>query len=488
MEFRILGHACLLVKTKTHSVIIDPWLLGSCYWRSWWNFPGAVFDEQELRNVDAVIISHIHWDHWHGPTLKRFFKGKHVIVPDEPSMRSRTDLRAIGFKRVTALPHAKTTSIGDIDITLHQFGLFLNDAAVVIEAEGTRLLNANDAKIAGWPLLALMRQHGNMDFAFRSHSSANSRLNFHLENAENGYQPDDRQHYFRSFCLFMDAVQPTYAVPFASNHCHLHPDTQKFNAYISNPLELRNHCDANGKGNRGWELKVMLPGSKWSNQQGFSFASEAPFVDLKGAIEEYQGRVSSTMARYEAEEARISVSDKTLDKFLSMFSTTTYRRDRNLTFILNIKWPNNRYISYEIDLQKRSWRKIPKTQNPQNTLGVMTFPAIVFKDAVWKNMFHHAGISKRCEFFAQNKNSLNTLSGLFQQLERREFEVQPLTMKMLMRMTRSYIARWRELFVYAEAAALLFLRKTPLYLTEEAILSRRGGFRIFSKRKGGSNG
>ena len=79
MEFKILGHACLLVKSKTHSIIVDPWLLGSCYWRSWWNFPGAVFDEEELAQVDALIISRVHWDHWHGPTLKRFFKGKRIV-------------------------------------------------------------------------------------------------------------------------------------------------------------------------------------------------------------------------------------------------------------------------------------------------------------------------------------------------------------------------------------------------------------------------
>ena len=76
VEIKILSHACMLVKSDTHSIIVDPWLVGSCYWRSWWNFPEASFDENELSEVDAVLISHLHWDHWHGPTLKNILKKK----------------------------------------------------------------------------------------------------------------------------------------------------------------------------------------------------------------------------------------------------------------------------------------------------------------------------------------------------------------------------------------------------------------------------
>jgi UDP-MurNAc hydroxylase len=37
--FKILSHACLLVKRGKTSLIVDPWISGSCYWRSWWNYP-----------------------------------------------------------------------------------------------------------------------------------------------------------------------------------------------------------------------------------------------------------------------------------------------------------------------------------------------------------------------------------------------------------------------------------------------------------------
>ena len=116
MEFKILSHACMVVKTKEGSVIIDPWLLGSCYWRSWWNFPEPQFDRDTIEKVDAVIISHSHWDHWHGPTLKKYFREKPIYISDEFNARSKIDLHSIGFKNVKTIPHGRNVKIANLKI------------------------------------------------------------------------------------------------------------------------------------------------------------------------------------------------------------------------------------------------------------------------------------------------------------------------------------------------------------------------------------
>lgn len=471
MEFKILGHACLLVKSKTHSIIIDPWLLGSCYWRSWWNFPGAVFDEAELSQVDAVIISHVHWDHWHGPTLKRFFKGKRVIVPDEPSLRSRNDLRAIGFKQVDAIRHAKTVSVGDIEITMHQFGLFLNDAAIVIRSGGITLLNANDAKIAGWSLEALVKQHGPIDFAFRSHSSANARVNYKIANQDDSSIADDREHYFRSFRLFMNAVSPKYAIPFASNHCHLHADTLQFNSYVSNPLELRTYCDRLKHEISDWQLQVMLPGSTWSTRGGFQLASEDPFRNQSASIEDYRDRVAATLRRYEAEESGVVISAKTFDKFMSMLAVRWFFQGALSDFILQLEWPGSRSESYIISPMNGTWRQLNFEAQPEKVCGIIKMPAIIFRDAVWKNMFHHASISKRCQFLASDATDMIKLQSILGQLDRLELGAARFGLDYAKRLIRAYVHRWRELAVYVKAALLLVFYRKPGYLVEEIILS-----------------
>lgn len=187
-------------------------------------------------------------------------------------------MRSIRVIDITKFSHSKSLNIGDIKVTFYNFSLFLTDSAIVIEAGGTTILNVNDAKIAGWPLKKIFRDHGPIDFALRSHSSANPRICYEVSGDES-LGSDVREHYFRSFKLFMDAVKPKFAVPFASNHCHLNDDVIKFNSYISNPIELRDYVEELNSG-LDWNLKVMLPGSTWSSNGGFSIADGV--IDLHG--------------------------------------------------------------------------------------------------------------------------------------------------------------------------------------------------------------
>jgi UDP-MurNAc hydroxylase len=227
-------------------VVIDP-LVGSCYWRSWWNFPRAVFDEGEMAAVDAGHPQPSALGPLDVPGLRKLFAGKPVLIPDEPALRSGRDLQTIGFRDVRRVPHGRTVEIGALRITLYQFGRYVNDSAIVVEGGGVTLLNANDAKIAGWPLRHLVARHGPIDFAFRSHSSANARVCWRLE-GDTAYVVDDHEHYMRSFVQFMDAVQPRFAVPFASNHCHLHDDVFAFNDMIATRSSCASTCRACRRG------------------------------------------------------------------------------------------------------------------------------------------------------------------------------------------------------------------------------------------------
>ena len=258
--------------------------------------------------VDAVILSHQHWDHWHGPSLRKLFAGKTVLIPDEPALRSGRDLQTIGFRDVRRIPHGKTVELGELRITLYQFGRYVIDAAIVVEGGGVTLLNANDAKIAGWPLRHLVARHGPIDFAFRSHSSANARVCWRLE-GDPALVVDDREHYMRSFVQFMDAVQPRYAVPFASNHCHLHDDVFAFNEMIATPLELREHV--RGLPPRRWALQVMLPGSHWRGGAGqagsFDLAPETPYDDMAATLRAYRAEQAPALERFRQQENAVVV-------------------------------------------------------------------------------------------------------------------------------------------------------------------------------------
>ena len=469
MQIKILSHACLLLKTDSHSIIIDPWLIGSCYWRSWWNFPEPVFDESELVAVDAVIISHIHWDHWHGPTLKKFFKGKPIYVPDEPGLRSERDLNSIGLNSVHRVPHARTVQVGDISITMYQFGLFLNDAAIVVEAGGVTLLNANDAKIAGWALRHLISCHGRFDFALRSHSSANARICFKIEGEPN-FVTDDREHYFRSFSAFMDVVQPRYAIPFASNHCHLHDDVYQLNSYISNPIQLQEYVDQKPTVPSNWQLSMMLPGSSWSPKAGFVLRSPALFDHLDEELAAYKSREEPRLRSYKKYENSVRIDHAFFGRFVEMLKQQSVPKRSQGEYLITVHWPDGRGNSFLINLPDFSWCESPFTRHSELGRPNLVFPAVVFRDAVVKNMFHHAGISKRCEYLARSEADLGRIRAFVGLLEGLELERYPLRPGYLLRLIRAYFRRWRELFVYAQAVWLIKVRRKPIFLAEEAIL------------------
>src|SRR5208283_2517031 len=105
MKFTILSHAGLLIEHQGVRVVCDPWLLGSCYWRSWWNFPEPKRELIDALKPDYIYITHLHWDHFHGPSLKLFDPETKIIVPFTPTTRMVRDLKSLKLKNVIEIPH-----------------------------------------------------------------------------------------------------------------------------------------------------------------------------------------------------------------------------------------------------------------------------------------------------------------------------------------------------------------------------------------------
>ena len=131
MNFRILGHACLEVSSAGTNLLCDPWLVGSAYWRSWWNYPPVPDGLVETLKPDYIYLTHLHWDHFHGPTLRRLGLEHHILVPKTPDRRIVDDLRAMGCSNITEIVHGKALQLGQrLRITSYQFGHFPDSGAV----------------------------------------------------------------------------------------------------------------------------------------------------------------------------------------------------------------------------------------------------------------------------------------------------------------------------------------------------------------------
>jgi UDP-MurNAc hydroxylase len=468
-SFKILSHASCLIEDDSTSLLFDPWLIGSCYWRSWWNYPPVLPELYDNLKPDFIYITHFHWDHWHGPSLKKLFSRDTLIVThDEPNKRSYNDLLKIGFKNIVLLKHGESFTVKNITITPYQFGLFLNDSAVVVETSDFKLLNANDCKIAGPSLRYVLKKHGQLDFALRSHSSANDRVCYSIRNDPN-FRNDDQLHYARSFKLFMDAVKPRYAIPFASNHVHLHKDVYSNNSIVNDPYKLKDTIEELGGLNCG--LKIMLSGDQWDSKTGFSIfdKSHKYFSNKKLMLEQYLEEKKLVLERYYKIEGNTRISEKVICQFINQmkhipkFARNRYKR---LVYILHL-YSDTNDIYFKV---KPYYAEMERIHSLDNSLSHIKIPIKVFKDSVLLNMFHHSSISKRNKYTLNSVSDFHMYSHFQSQLEKVELGVYPISFNYVLNFLSSYTLRWRELIVYFKAFFLL-RKGVTIYDAEEEILS-----------------
>lgn len=470
-KIQFLSHASALIKSGKTTLIMDPWLIGSCYWRSWWNYPPV--DREILRelNVNAVYITHVHWDHWHGPSLKKLFpKDTLIITHEEPNKRSVNDLKSIGFNNIKLLKHGEKFDLGDMQITPYQFGLFLNDSALVVETPDIKLFNANDCKIAGAALRWIIKKHGPFDFALRSHSSANDRVCYTLEDSGD-FSFDDSEHYSRSFALFMNAVSPKYAVPFASNHCHLHKDVYSLNELVNDPFKLADYLKENELLN-DVKLKIMLSGDSWSSESGFEINHDNKkyFEDKEKNINEYRDSVSEKLNSYYRLENRIKPNSGIIEMFEKQISSIPrILRSRLGEFKYKMVLFNDGGEFHYVVTPKNG--TVKECDLSLDLGATVKIPLKIFIDSVSMNMFHHSSISKRNQYIFKTEKLLLQYEKFQDLLEFVELEVFPIRLTYVRSLVIAYFRRWRELIVYTQA--FLMKRKgMPIYDIEEEILKR----------------
>jgi L-ascorbate metabolism protein UlaG (beta-lactamase superfamily) len=105
-----VGHATVHVELDGVRLLTDPLLrarLGHLIRH------GPMPDPALLRGLDAVLISHLHLDHLHFPSLRRLDPGVRVLVP-----HGAGDLvRGNGFTRVEELRAGDVVTVGDVAVT-----------------------------------------------------------------------------------------------------------------------------------------------------------------------------------------------------------------------------------------------------------------------------------------------------------------------------------------------------------------------------------
>jgi hypothetical protein len=148
-SFETLGNASVVVFEDGKPILAtDPWLIGTCYFGSWaLDHPLSPEQIQNIVDAEWIWISHGHPDHLHDESLGLLPAGKQILLPDHYDSDIATGLRARGFE-VAILPYRSWHRLTP-DVRVMCIDNVNQDAILVIEANGSLIIDLNDSPLCG---------------------------------------------------------------------------------------------------------------------------------------------------------------------------------------------------------------------------------------------------------------------------------------------------------------------------------------------------
>jgi CMP-N-acetylneuraminate monooxygenase len=272
LTFQLHAHACLEIRYRGFTLLTDPWLAGPAFFGSWDLYPPPRVDARRL-SPDAIWISHEHSDHFHPQTLDAFDRSIPVYCPDFPNRRLPARLADLGFADVRPMQFGDTIALEeDLTLTCFEPASMWNDTILLVEANGFRYLNLNDAGV-NHKIAQLVDPVDLISSAFSPGASGYPGTWLHLTREEKiAIMEQSRQ---GSLDMLHDAARiygARYLLPFASFFTLWHPEHRQY-------LELfrKNAPAAVAESFADTDVEVLdlLPGEVWNAANGKR--TELPF-------------------------------------------------------------------------------------------------------------------------------------------------------------------------------------------------------------------
>lgn len=183
MKLRFITNACCIYEAVGFRLLADPWLVPGAF-GTWVHDPPITTKPEDVLDVDALYISHIHPDHCDAETLKHFRRDIPIITLKDNLSLCAKHLAKLGFTNVVALADREQRGIGPFRVTM--FGPFTKhpfhaddceignvvDSALRVEHDGYSVLNCNDNAMSLEAAFEFRREYGSPTVAQLNYNSA----------------------------------------------------------------------------------------------------------------------------------------------------------------------------------------------------------------------------------------------------------------------------------------------------------------------------
>lgn len=381
MRVTVIGHSCLRAETRAGTILVDPWLVGSCYWRSWWHFPPSTEPTDELLGPDFVYLTHHHFDHFHYPSMRKLDRSAKVLIPRFGVDVMADEVEGLGFDRPRELVHGRVLDLGQgVRVASYQYGF--DDTAFVIAEDDHVVVDVNDCKIRGRALGQLVDDFGTPTLACKSHSFAQSYPVLYDSPDPAQLSLVSAQTYVDDFHEVMGRLRPRYAIPFGSMVGFLHPDSAPLNAHLVTPGAVVEGVAARG-GIEGTEVVTMAPGDVWDSETGFERSEFDWYADRDAHLAELTEKYAPKIAAQTAAEEGVGLDwadfEAHFGRFVREVPRLLGRRLAPRPFVFHV--PSDVDTPYWwVSFRSRSVGRAATL--PADASGLTTIPEAVLRDAI----------------------------------------------------------------------------------------------------------
>lgn len=182
LSFEFIGNACGIFTGRDGTrVLCDPWIENGVFDGSWYHYPPLTTKPEDLLNVDAIFISHLHPDHF-DERYFNFEKNTPIIALEHGPNFLKRKLLELGYHNLILGKDGESFPFNEFTITLfapfarHNFYEAqvgnLIDSAMLIECDGVTALNANDNTPTPDTCTSLKQRFGTIDLAMINYNAA----------------------------------------------------------------------------------------------------------------------------------------------------------------------------------------------------------------------------------------------------------------------------------------------------------------------------
>lgn len=237
MKLEFITNACVMLHLAgDRTLLVDPWIGGSAFYGSWYNFPPLLPEAIERYRAiapDFIYISHIHPDHLHAPSLAHYPRSTPVLIGKLPHDHLRRAIAAIGFQDIRELELGGPVGFDDLELTIlpdfgssgdgyaDDTGYAMDSSLHVRDRDGSTLLHVVDNCIQPEDAAALRDRYGTLDIAVLPYGGASffPHAFFAYDEATKAEMRDSvKKDRLDLFVEIARILQPRYCVPAAGSY------------------------------------------------------------------------------------------------------------------------------------------------------------------------------------------------------------------------------------------------------------------------------